>query len=82
MSQTVVRKNKYLDDASVSSDSDDGTSEDIDIHEIVRGGNYIEVKEAIAKDRPRLVCLKDKVRMVVAIVQYVIFRLSNMIFVI
>ena len=59
-----MRKNKYLDDDSISTksdDDDDNISEDIDIHEIVRNGNYEEVKEAIAKDRPRLVCLKDKV---------------------
>ena len=59
-----MRKNKYLDDDSISTksdDDDDNISEDIDIHEIVRNGNYQEVKEAIAKDRPRLVCLKDKV---------------------
>lgn len=59
-----MKRNKYLDDDSISSksdDDDDNISEDIDIHEIVRNGNYEEVKEAIAKDRPRLVCLKDKV---------------------
>jgi hypothetical protein len=59
-----MNRNKYLDDDSISTksdDDDDNISEDIDIHEIVRNGNYEEVKEAIAKDRPRLVCLKDKV---------------------
>jgi hypothetical protein len=59
-----MNRNKYLDDDSISTksdDDDDDISEDIDIHEIVRNGNYEEVKEAIAKDRPRLVCLKDKV---------------------
>lgn len=54
----MPRKSKY---AESSSDSESEEEEDIDIHEIVRTGTYQEVKEAIAKDRPRLVCLKDKV---------------------
>jgi ankyrin repeat protein len=48
--------NKYIDD-------DEGSveSEDIDIHEIVRTHNLAEVKQAIARDRPRLIALKDEV---------------------
>ena len=48
--------NKYLSD-----DEESVESEDIDIHEIVRTHNLAEVKEAISRDRPRLVALKDSV---------------------
>lgn len=54
-----MKKNKYLDTEEESdTDSED---EEIDIHELVRQGDYQDIKEAIAKDRPRLICLKDKV---------------------
>ncbi len=45
-----------------SDDSDSESDDDINIHEIVRTGTLLEVKQAIAKDRPRLICAKDKVR--------------------
>ncbi len=45
----------------IESDSDSDSDDDINIHEIVRTGTFLEVKQAIAKDRPRLVCAKDKV---------------------
>jgi hypothetical protein len=50
------KKNQYVESSS-DSDSDD----DIDIHEIVRTGTFQEVKSGIARDRPRLICKKDKV---------------------
>lgn len=50
--------NKYLDDVSdATSDIDD----DYNVHEVVKYGTYLEVKEVIAKDRPRLIALKDSV---------------------
>ena len=53
-------RNKYLEEESDSDDYSD-SDDDIDIHEIVRTGTYQDVKEAIAKDRPRLIALKDQV---------------------
>jgi hypothetical protein len=55
--------NKYIDDDDENSiESSESESEDeIDIHEIVKTGTLAEVKEAIAKDRPRLIALKDEV---------------------
>ena len=50
--------NKYLDE----SESDSGSETDIDIHEVVRSGTFQDVKEAISRDRPRLIALKDDVR--------------------
>lgn len=47
--------NKYLEDDDDSSIE----SETVDIHEIVRTGNIVEIKEALARDRPRLIALKD-----------------------
>lgn len=35
--------------------------DDYDVHEIVKTGTYLELKEVIAKDRPRLIALKDEV---------------------
>lgn len=49
--------NKYLEE----SESDTESEADIDIHEIVRSGTFQDVKEAIARDRPRLIALKDEV---------------------
>eukprot|EP01031_Cornospumella_fuschlensis_P034074 gene34075-41243_t len=46
---------------SFSNDSDTSDDEEIDIHEIVRTGTLPEVKDAISKDRPRFIALKDKV---------------------
>jgi hypothetical protein len=52
--------NKYLDG---DDDSSIDTHDVDDIHEIVRSHNLVEVKEAIAKDRPRLIAAKDEVRL-------------------
>ncbi len=57
-------QNKFLGEVieGLSLDSDDESKGDeIDIHEITRTGTYVEVKDAIAKDRPRLIALKDAV---------------------
>jgi hypothetical protein len=57
-------QNKFLGEVieGLSLDSDDESKDDeIDIHEITRTGTYVEVKDAIAKDRPRLIALKDAV---------------------
>ena len=69
MSRSRNSVSKYTSKASTSkyseatSDGDSDTSDDeeFDIHEIVRTGTLSEVKEAIARDRPRLIALKDKV---------------------
>ncbi|RYY70528.1 hypothetical protein EON63_22505 [archaeon] len=47
---------------SASVDSDTSDDEEIDIHEVVRTGTLPEVKNAISKDRPRFIALKDKVQ--------------------
>jgi hypothetical protein len=52
--------NKYKDESSSSSSSSDD-DDDIDIHSITQIGTFNELKIAIAKDRPRLVNLKDRV---------------------
>lgn len=54
----VGKKNKYVEQKELS-DSD--SEEEIDIHEVVRTGTLLEVKEALATDRPRFIALKDKV---------------------
>jgi hypothetical protein len=51
--------NRYLEEESDGFSSDSG--DEIDIHEVVRTGNLAEVKEAILRDRPRNIALKDKV---------------------
>ena len=55
--------NKYLE-GEESSDSDTDWDEDIDIHEIVRSGTLQAVKEALARDRPRLIALKNEVSLI------------------
>lgn len=61
MSSEVVpyrNSNKYdAEDSNSEIDSDD----EIDIHAVVRTGSLAEVKEAISRDRPRYIALKDKV---------------------
>eukprot|EP00981_Chlorochromonas_danica_P013404 scaffold6314_cov273-Ochromonas_danica.AAC.17 len=56
--------NKYLrkDDSEHRIDHEDSedSEDEIDIHEIVRNGTLAEVKESIARDRPRLIALKDE----------------------
>jgi hypothetical protein len=53
--------NKYLEkDDDVTSEED----EDYNVHEITRTGTYTEVKDVIARDRPRLIALKDQVSLV------------------
>jgi hypothetical protein len=51
--------NKYLEKDDDAASVED---EDYNVHAIARTGTYTEVKDAIARDRPRLIALKDEVR--------------------
>lgn len=55
--ETVSKHEEEEESSSSDSDSDD----ELDIHEIVRQGNLAEIKEAIARDRPKYIAKKDKV---------------------
>lgn len=61
MSAYPGRANKFVggDDGSYNGDDTD-SDEEIDIHEIVKTGTLAEVKENLAKDRPRFIALKDE----------------------
>lgn len=68
MSQTAAG-NKYLDNGDDDSSDDDN---DYNVHEVVRTGTFVEVKEVISRDRPRLVAVKDDVS-VTSIFLFVLF---------
>lgn len=62
---TVTRSyetvSKYEEEEEASSSSDSDSDDELDIHEIIRQGNLAEIKEAIARDRPKYIAKKDKV---------------------
>ena len=58
-----------------SSSSDSDSDDDLDIHEIVRQGNLAEIKEAISRDRPKYIALKDKVVMFLSCIDIYLCRI-------
>lgn len=50
--------NKYLDHDEYSSSDE---SEECDLHELILTATIVEFKDAVMKDRPRNIALKDKV---------------------
>jgi hypothetical protein len=55
---SMATGNKYLDNASEATSDDE---DECNIFQIARTGTYVEMKDAISLDRPRLIALKDEV---------------------